>query len=66
MTYYFYQKLQKEARERYQIFLKKKQTIGEKSPGYQSLTKKENHNKDFSEEQTLVEYKRNYYLTHNK
>ena len=32
MTYYFYQKLQKEARERYQIFLKKKQTIGEKSP----------------------------------
>ena len=32
MTYYFYQKLQKEARERYQIFLKKKQTIGEKKP----------------------------------
>ena len=77
MTTNYYQihkeKLQKEARERYQNLPEeeKNKRLKKAREWYQNLTKEEKEkscNKDLSEEQKqkLVECRGNYYLTHNK
>ena len=60
----------KTVRQRHQNLLKEKENKRQKTAGerYQNFTEEEKKmcNKNLSEEQKLIKYRRNYYLTYNK